>query len=96
MNEVREANDEEGVGESNNDGDDTLELKEGLTHSLLERQSDVDGTTIVGKESGRLPPHTNIDWTPPPVRTNIGEPEFNTVDNPDQWIEFTFLPVFEK
>ena len=39
MNELREANDEGGVGESKNDGDDALELEEGFTNSLLERQN---------------------------------------------------------
>ena len=96
MNELREANDEEGVGESENDGDDALDLKEVFTNSFLERQSKVAGTNIVGEESGRLPPHTTIDWTPLPVKTHIGEPEFENVDNPGQWSEFTFHPVFAK
>ena len=95
MNELREDNDEEGVGESNNDIDGALDLDEGFTNVLLEFESEVDGTTIVGEESGRLPPRTPIDWTPPPVK-NLGETEFKTVDNPGQWIKFTFRPVFAK
>ena len=69
MNELREANDEEGVDESDNGGDDALDLEEGFTNALLELQSDVDGTTIVGDKSGRL--RTPIYWTPPPVKTQI-------------------------
>ena len=95
MNELREDNDEEGVGESNNDIDGALDLDVGFTNVLLEFESEVDGTTIVGEESGRLPPRTPIDWTPPPVK-KLGEPEFKTVDNPGQWIKFTFCPVFAK
>ena len=71
MNELREANYEKGVGESDNDGDDALDLEEGCTNSLLEHQSEVDGTTIVGEESGRIPPRTPIDWKPPHVKTQI-------------------------
>ena len=82
--------------ESRNDGDDALDLEEGFKNDLLERQSEVDVTTTVGEESGRLPPHTTIDWTPLPVKTHIGEPEFENVDNPGQWSEFTFHPVFAK
>ena len=74
MNELREAKDEEGVGESDNDGYDTLDLEEGFTNCLLEHHSEVDGTTIVGEDSGRIPPCTPIDWKPPPIKTQIGEP----------------------
>ena len=62
----------------------------------MERQSEVDGTNIVGEESGRLPPRTPIDWTPTPVKTQLSEPEFDTVDNHGQCSEFTFQPVFAK
>ena len=74
MNELREANYEEGVVESDNDGDDALDLEEGFTNALLERQSKVYCTTIFGEESGSLSPHTSIDWTPPPVKTQLVEP----------------------
>ena len=57
------------MGESDNDGDDALDLEEGFTNSLMERKIEVDGTNIVGEESGRLPPRTPIDWTPAPVKT---------------------------
>ena len=96
MNELREVNNKEGVGESDNDKDDTLDLEEGFKNSLLERQSEVNGTTVFVDESWRLPPRTPIDWTPPPVKTRLGEPEFEPVDNPGQWSEFTFRPVFSK
>ena len=96
MNELIQANDEECVGERKKDGDDALDLEEGFKNDLLERQSEVDGTTIVGEQSGRLPPRTPIDWTPPTVKTKLGETEFKTVDNPGQWSEFTFCPVFVK
>ena len=46
-----------------------LELEEGFKNALLERQSEVDVTTTVGEESGRLPPRTPIDWTPLPIKT---------------------------
>ena len=71
MNEIREVNNEEGVGESNNDGYDALELKEGFTNALLKLQSEMDGTTIFGEESGRLPSRTPIDWTPLPVKIKL-------------------------
>ena len=48
MNELREENHEEDVGESNNARDDALDLEEDFTNALLERQSEVDSTTIVG------------------------------------------------
>ena len=96
MNELREAKDEEGVGESDNDGYDTLDLEEGFTNSLLELQSEVDGTTIVGEESRRILPRTPIGWTPLPFKTQLVEPEFDTVDNPGQWSDFTFRTVFAK
>ena len=57
------------MGEIRNDGDDALELEERFTTTLLERQSEVDGTNIVGEESGRLPPRTTIDWITTPVKT---------------------------
>ena len=56
----------------------------------------MDGKTIVGEESGRIPPRTPIDCTPPPVKPQLSEPVLKTVDNPGQWSEFTFSPVFEK
>ena len=84
MNELREENDEEGVGEIENDGDDALDLEEGFTNALLELESEVDGTTIVGEDSGRLTPRPTIDWTHPPVNTKLDEPEFKTVNNPGQ------------
>ena len=96
MNSLIEANNEEGVGESNNGGDDALDLEEVFTYSLLDCQSEVDGTIIVGEESGRLTPRTPIDWTSLPVKIHLGEPYFETVDNPGQWSEFTFSPVFAK
>ena len=96
MNELREDNDEEGLGESDNDGDDALDLEEVFKNALMEGQSEVDDTTIVGEELGRIPPHTPIDWTPPPVKAQLGEPYCITVDNPGQWSEFTFCPVFSK
>ena len=96
MNDFREENNEEGVGESNNDRDDALELEEGFANALMELQSDVDEMTIVGEDSGRLPPLNPIDWTPPPFKTRLGEQEFETVNNPDQWIELTFHPDFAK
>ena len=52
--------------------------------------------TIVGEDSGRLPPLTPIDLTLKLVKTQLGETEFNTVNNPGQWSEFTFRPVFVK
>ena len=84
------------MGESNNDRDDALDLEEGFTNSLLERQSELYGMTIVGEDSGRLPPLTPIDLTLKLVKTQLGETEFNTVNNPGQWSEFTFRPVFVK
>ena len=96
MNGLREANNEEGVGESDNGRDDALDLKEGFINALLELQSDVDGTTIVGDESGRLPPRTPIDLTSPTVKTQLNEIEFDNVNNPGQWSELTFLLVFAK
>ena len=48
------------MGESDNDGDDALDLEEGFTNSLLERQREVYDTTIVGGESGILSPRTPI------------------------------------
>ena len=54
------------------------------------------GTTIFGEDSGRLPPRTPIVWTPPPVKKKLDEPDFETVNNLGQWIEFTFCPVFAK
>ena len=30
------------------------------------------------------------------VKTQLGEPEFETADNPGQWSELTFCPVYEK
>ena len=62
----------------------------------MEHQIEADGTNIVGEESERLPPRTHIDWTLLPVKTQIGEPEFETVNKPGCWSEFTFSPVFEK
>ena len=56
----------------------------------------MDGTTIVGEDSGGIPPRTPIDLTLPPVKTQLGEPEFETVNNPGQWSEFNFLLVFSK
>ena len=38
------------MGEINSDGDDALDIEEGFKNSLLGRQSEVDGTTIVGEE----------------------------------------------
>ena len=96
MNERREANDEEVMGESENGGDDVLDLEEVFTNSLLGHQSEVDGTTIVGEDSGKLPPRTTIYWASPPVKTQLSEPEFDTVNNPGQWSEFTFRPAFVK
>ena len=84
------------MGESDNDGDDALDLEEGFTNSLMERQIEVDCTNIVGEESGKIPPRTQIDWTPPPVKRELGETEFETADNPGHWSEFTFIPVFAK
>ena len=52
--------------------------------------------TIVGIDSDRLPPCTTIHWTPLTIKTQHGEPELKTVENPGQWSEFTFHPVFEK
>ena len=49
MNKIREAKDEEGVGESNNDRDDALYLEEVFTNYFLERQIEVYGTTMVGE-----------------------------------------------
>ena len=49
MNELREENHEEDVGESNNARDDALDLEEDFTNALLERQSEVNSTTIVGE-----------------------------------------------
>ena len=37
------------MGERKKDGDDALDLEEGFKNDLLERQSEVDGTTIVGE-----------------------------------------------
>ena len=68
MNELREVNDEESVGESDNYRDDTLELEEGCTNVPLEHKNEVDGTSIVGEESGSLTPLTTINWTPSPVK----------------------------
>ena len=96
MNELREANFEECVVESDNVVDDALDLEEGFTNDLLERQIDVDGTTIFGEESGRIPPRTHIDWTPPPVKTKLGEPEFETVENPGQWSDSPLSQSFQK
>ena len=96
MNELREANYEEVVGEIDHDVDDALDLEEGFTNALMENQIEADSTNIVGEESGRLPPRTHIAWTLLPVKTHIGEPEFETVNNPGQWSEFTFLLVFAK
>ena len=96
MNELREANNEEVVGEIDHDVDDALDLEELFTYALLEHQIEVDVTTIVGDDSERPPQHTPIDLTPPPVKTQLGEPEFQTVNNTGQWSEFTFLPVFSK
>ena len=96
MNELREANNEEGVGESNNYEDNALELEKVFKNALLECQIEVDDKTIVGEESGRLPPRTPVDWIPLHVKTQLGKPEFKTVDNPGHWNEFTFSPVFAK
>ena len=96
MNELREANDEEGVDESDNDGDDALGLEEGITNEFLEFQSEVYDTTIVGEESGRLLECNSIDWTQPPFKTHLGEPELENFDNPGQLIEFTFSQYFQK
>ena len=46
-----------------------MDLEEGFTNSLLERQSEVDGKNIVGEDSGRIPPLTTIYWTLLPVKT---------------------------
>ena len=62
----------------------------------MEHQIEADGTNIVGEESERLPPRTHIDWTLLPVKTQIGEPEFETGNNHGQWSKFTFLRVFER
>ena len=96
MNELREVNNKEGVGESDNDKDDTLDLEEGFKNSLLERQSEVYGITVFGEDLWRIPSGNPIDWTPPPVKTHLGEPEFDIVNNPGQCSEFTFCPVFSK
>ena len=95
-NELREANNEEFVGERKNYGDDALDLEEGFTNSLLERQSEVYGITVFGEDSWRIPSGNPIDWTPPSVKTNLGEPEFDIVNNPGQCSEFTFCRVFSK
>ena len=84
INEIGEGNNEEGVGESNSDREYALDLEEGFKNTLLGRQSAVGVTTIVSEESGRLPPRTPIDWTAPPVKTQLSEPEFETSDNPGQ------------
>ena len=59
-------------------------LKRALQIPFWNVKIEVYGTTTVGEESGRLPPRTAIDWTPPPVKENLNEPEFETVDNPGQ------------
>ena len=81
------------MGEIDNDKDDTLDLEEGFKNALLQHQSEVDGTIIFGEDSGRLQPRTLIDCTMPHLKKKICETEFETVDNPVQWTEFTFSPV---
>ena len=84
------------MGESDNDVDDALDLEEGITNAFMGCQSAVDGRTNVGEESGRILPYTTINWTTPPVKTKLDEPESETVNNPCTWSEFTFCPVFAK
>ena len=72
MNELREVRDEEGVGESYNGGYGALDLEQGFKTPLLGIQIDVDGTTIFGEESGRLPPRTPVDFSPTTVKTPLG------------------------
>ena len=56
----------------------------------------MDGRTIVGEELWILKPRTPIDLKPPPVKTQLGEQDFKTVNNPGQWSEFTLRPVFAE
>ena len=62
----------------------------------MELQSEADVTTNVGEDSERLPSRTPMDWTPPLVKTQLGEPDFKTVKKYGPWSEFTFRLGFAK
>jgi hypothetical protein len=49
-----------------------------------------------GCPPGWKPPTAPPEWVAPPPKTDLGEPEFEDVDNPGKWSDFTFRARFNK
>ncbi len=51
-------------------------------------------STLYGAPTGWSAPGPPHDWNPT-INVNRGEPRFEDVDNPGEWSNFTFRPMFE-
>ena len=110
LSDVEEETNEVGDGgDSDVEGDDLAEHDEAMTTAIAERlatAADDDGNEIIddGDRSSILlkkgfHPDINIpsvpeNWVPATQKVEKGEPNFDEIDNPGKWCNFTFRPEF--
>jgi hypothetical protein len=58
--------------------------------------SNTDSLRLWGAPLGWHPPEPPPNWKSKDVKVDKGEPPFAEVDNPGQWCEYTYQPVFQK
>jgi hypothetical protein len=110
LDDVEEETNEVGDGgDSDVEGDDLTEHDEAMKTVILERlatEADDDGNDIVDDgdsncillKKGSHPeikiPGIPDNWVPPHQKVEKGEPNFDEIDNPGKWCNFTFRPEF--
>ena len=85
------------IDRKNNDGEDCIHIKEINNGDIafviaedgvfIEDGNDIDLNNLVHK-----PPN---DWVPPPKK-NDTDPDFDSLDNPGNWSNFIYRPVYKK
>lgn len=92
-------NDDDSVESS----DEAQELTNALVETARERNTDDDDAVPFTNDNSipGLQPDVNVpkapeDYVPAPVKTEQGEPEFESVDNPGNWNRYCFAPTFNK
>jgi hypothetical protein len=110
LDDVEEETNEVGDGgDSDVEGDDLAEHDEAMTAAISERLAtivDEDGNDIVDDgdsnyielRKGSHPelhiPGIPLSWVPAVQKVEKGEPDFDALDNPGRWCNFTFRPEF--
>lgn len=112
MNDVHEADEEEGDGDSAADATEINDLDEAAEESLRERlqvlikcedtveqavRDDVpNGIFLKGLSADIAMPTAPADWKPDAPKVHKNEPAFDDIDNPGKWPQYTYRPTFDK